>query len=46
MKSADWIEMTDDIFSHVFKNSAVKRAKLLGLKRNSDFLLSQKDSKD
>jgi epoxyqueuosine reductase len=34
----DWEEITADTFSKVFKNSAVKRTKLEGLKRNIDFL--------
>jgi epoxyqueuosine reductase len=31
-------EMTDEVFKKVFKNSAVKRTKFSGLKRNIDFL--------
>jgi epoxyqueuosine reductase len=34
----DLQEITEDIFKKVFKNSAVKRAKFSGLKRNIDFL--------
>lgn len=34
----DWQEMTDDVFKKVFKNSAVKRTKFEGLKRNISFL--------
>lgn len=34
----DWIEMTEETFSKVFKKSAVKRTKYAGLKRNIDFL--------
>ena len=34
----DWIEMTNDVFSKVFKDSAIKRTKFAGLKRNIDFL--------
>jgi epoxyqueuosine reductase len=34
----DWEEITDDIFKKVFKNSAVKRTKIDGLKRNISFL--------
>jgi len=33
----DWEEITEDIFKNVFKNSAVKRTKLEGLKRNVAF---------
>ena len=32
-----WIEMTEEIFKELFKNSAVKRTKFDGLKRNIDF---------
>ncbi|ESU23187.1 4Fe-4S binding protein [Flavobacterium enshiense DK69] len=34
----DWEEITEETFRRVFKNSAVKRTKLSGLKRNIDFL--------
>ena len=34
----DWKEITQEIFSSVFKKSAVKRTKFSGLKRNLDFL--------
>ncbi len=34
----DWQEITEDVFKKVFKNSAVKRTKLEGLKRNISFL--------
>ncbi|MEL1245695.1 tRNA epoxyqueuosine(34) reductase QueG [Flavobacterium sp. DGU11] len=34
----DWEEITEDTFRAVFKNSAVKRTKYEGLKRNIDFL--------
>jgi epoxyqueuosine reductase len=34
----DWEEITEDVFKKIFKNSAVKRTKLEGLKRNIDFL--------
>jgi epoxyqueuosine reductase len=34
----DWLEITEDTFKKVFKNSAVKRTKFNGLKRNIDFL--------
>jgi epoxyqueuosine reductase len=36
----DWHEITEDTFKKVFKNSAVKRTKYAGLKRNIDFLYS------
>ncbi|WP_395045078.1 tRNA epoxyqueuosine(34) reductase QueG [Flavobacterium sp.] len=34
----DWEEITEDTFNKVFKNSAVKRTKVKGLKRNINFL--------
>jgi epoxyqueuosine reductase len=34
----DWEEITTETFNKVFKNSAVKRTKLEGFKRNIDFL--------
>ncbi|AEW86870.1 tRNA epoxyqueuosine(34) reductase QueG [Flavobacterium columnare] len=34
----DWKEITEDVFKKIFKNSAVKRTKLEGLKRNILFL--------
>jgi len=38
MNTADWNEITEDVFKKVFKNSAVKRTKFDGLKRNISFL--------
>jgi len=38
MTKKDWEEITEDTFRAVFKNSAVKRTKYDGLKRNIDFL--------
>lgn len=38
INSAEWQEITQDTFNKVFKNSAVKRTKFKGLKRNIDFL--------
>ncbi|WP_394367930.1 tRNA epoxyqueuosine(34) reductase QueG [Mucilaginibacter glaciei] len=38
LKKADWEEITTDVFQKVFKNSAVKRTKFDGLKRNIEFL--------
>lgn len=38
MNTADWNEITEDVFKKVFKNSAVKRTKFDGLKRNINFL--------
>lgn len=38
MTKKDWEEITEDTFRKVFKNSAVKRTKFEGLKRNINFL--------
>ncbi len=38
MTKEDWQEITQDVFSKVFKKSAVKRTKYAGLKRNISFL--------
>lgn len=38
LKAADWEQMTDDSFRQMFRNSAIKRTKLRGLKRNIHFL--------
>lgn len=38
MTKKDWEEITEDTFRAVFKNSAVKRTKFEGLKRNINFL--------
>lgn len=38
MSKNDWIELTEETFRRVFKNSAVKRTKYAGLKRNIEFI--------
>ena len=38
MKKNEWNEITEEVFNTVFKNSAIKRAKYNGLKRNIKFL--------
>ncbi|PWA05676.1 tRNA epoxyqueuosine(34) reductase QueG [Flavobacterium psychrotolerans] len=38
MTKKDWEEITEETFKVVFKNSALKRTKYEGLKRNVDFL--------
>jgi len=38
MSTKDWIELTEETFNKVFRNSAVKRTKFNGLKRNISFL--------
>lgn len=45
MNKADWKDMTEEVFRTIFKNSAVKRTKFSGLKRNIDFL-HQKNGDD
>lgn len=40
MTKEDWEEITEDTFRAVFKNSAVKRTKYEGIKRNINFLKS------
>ena len=35
----EWMDITEEVFKKVFKNSPVKRTKYNGLKRNIDFLL-------
>jgi epoxyqueuosine reductase len=41
MSRKDWEEITEDTFRRVFKDSAIKRTKFEGLKRNIDFLKPQ-----
>lgn len=38
MTKKDWEEITEDVFKKIFKDSAVKRTKFSGLKRNIQFL--------
>ena len=38
MSKAEWQELTEDVFGHIFKHSAVKRTKFSGLKRNIRFV--------
>jgi len=42
MTKQDWEDITEDTFRKVFKNSAVKRTKFEGLKRNIRFLTQSK----
>lgn len=37
----EWNEMTEEVFNSLFKNSAVKRTKFKGLKRNLEFIKPQ-----
>jgi epoxyqueuosine reductase len=36
--TADWHQLNEEVFSTVFKGSAVKRTKYNGLKRNIEFI--------
>lgn len=38
LKQADLVELTDEVFKKIFKDSPVKRTKYSGLKRNIEFL--------
>lgn len=38
MSKSDWEDLTEEVFREIFKNSAVKRTKYAGLKRNIQFL--------
>ena len=42
MSTEEWVEITKDVFDQLFKDSAVKRTKFEGLKRNIDFVRSIK----
>jgi epoxyqueuosine reductase len=42
MSSADWNKLDENQFKNLFKNSAVKRTKYKGLKRNITFLNEKK----
>lgn len=39
MSTAEWKEITEDVFNRVFKDSPLKRTKFEGLKRNIDFIV-------
>lgn len=38
LSKSDWADLTEDVFSELFRRSAVKRTKFEGLKRNIKFL--------
>lgn len=40
MKKSEWVELSEDLFTELFRKSAVKRTKFTGLKRNIHFLTS------
>ncbi|GAB5417452.1 MAG: tRNA epoxyqueuosine(34) reductase QueG [Crocinitomicaceae bacterium] len=42
MSKVDWEDLTEEVFRELFRNSAVKRTKYTGLKRNIGFLNSSK----
>lgn len=46
MKKEEWNELTEEIYNELFKQSAVKRSKFKGLKRNIDFLKPKSEEKD
>ena len=37
-KKGEWKELTQELFSEIFRKSPVKRTKFTGLKRNIEFL--------
>lgn len=46
MSKRDWVELTEEVFNRVFEKSAVKRAGYAGLRRNIQFLSSDKQLPD
>ncbi len=38
MDRREWVEMTEEVFNNVFKNSPLQRARYTGLRRNVDFV--------
>lgn len=43
-KKKEWTELTQEIFSEIFKKSPIKRTKFSGLKRNIDFITQKIES--
>ena len=43
--SADWNEITKEVFTDLFRKSAIKRTKFVGLKRNINFTQKSSDKK-
>ncbi len=43
MSKSDWEDLTEEVFREIFRNSAVKRTKFAGLKRNIQFLNDASD---
>lgn len=44
LKRSDWQELSQELFSQVFKKSPVKRTKFAGLKRNIEFLTQNENA--
>ena len=42
MTKNEWLELTDEVFKTITKNSAIKRTKFKGIKRNIEFNNSKK----
>jgi epoxyqueuosine reductase len=40
MKKNEWVELTEEVFSTLFRKSPVKRTKYAGLRRNIDTLIN------
>ena len=38
LQASDWTDITEEVFQQLFQNSAVKRTKMTGLKRNIQFI--------
>lgn len=45
MNTNEWVEISEEIFNKLLKNSPIKRTKYNGLKRNIDFILNTKNEK-
>src|SRR5690606_33716115 len=45
-QKSDWQDLSQDLFSEIFKKSPVKRSKFSGLKRNIDFITQDSDVVD
>lgn len=46
MESSDWQELSQDLFSEIFRKSPVKRTKFAGLQRNIKFIKETLDAKE
>jgi epoxyqueuosine reductase len=45
MEKKDWMELTEELYQRLFKNTAVKRAAFNGLRRNIEFLMDTPNPK-